>query len=279
MNDVSPELKNLLREYQGDTYRILKEHPQLDYLYALSDMRENLLEWFDFEENASLLQVGSDYGALTGLFARRVGQVTVLDDEGANLEVNRMRHGAAENVSYVPGSLMDYTGNGFDYVVMVGSLRAAGASAHGSAGASAHGSVAASPHDCSCQAQIDKAKSLLKPGGKLILAVCNRLGLKYQAGAKPDSVRLSRVETAELFGHGGTLEFYYPMPDYRLPLTIYSDSYLPAKGDLTHAILAYDYPKYLRFDLGRMYDEVCEGKQFETFANSFLTIWSSHEED
>lgn len=263
MNDVSPELKNLLLEYRGDTYRILKEHPQLDYLYALSDMRENLLEWFDFEENASLLQVGSDYGALTGLFARRVGQVTVLDDEGPNLEVNRMRHGAAENVSYVPGSLMDYTGNGFDYVVMVGSLRVSGGS----------------PHDCSYQAQVDKAKSLLKPGGKLILAVCNRLGLKYQAGAKPDSVRLSRVETAELFGHGGTLEFYYPMPDYRLPITIYSDSYLPAKGDLTHAILAYDYPKYLRFDLGRMYDEVCEGKQFETFANSFLTIWSSHEED
>jgi len=61
--------------------------------------------------------------------------------------------------------------------------------------------------------------------------------------------------------------------------THHSDQYLPGKGDLTHAILAYDYPKYLKFDLGKMFDEVCEGKQFETFANSFLTIWSRHEEN
>jgi hypothetical protein len=109
------------------------------------------------------------------------------------------------------------------------------------------------------------------------------LGLKYQAGAAPDKIRLSRAELMELLcgksGKEGEADVYYPMPDYKLPVTLYSDSYLPSKGDLTHAILAYDYPKYLRFDLGKMFDEVCEGKQFETFANSFLTIWSCHEEN
>lgn len=259
MNDLSPELRNLYTKYQGDTKAILKDNPNLDYMYALSDIRENLLEWYQFEENASLLQIGSDYGALTGLYSRRVKEVTVLESNQNNLSFNRLRHQKRDNIKYVTGNLDTFPEEHFDYVVMVGSLE--------------------EPYE----EQIKKAKTLLKPEGKLIISLCNRLGLKYQAGAVSDQTKLSRQEVLELLcGEGeteGNVEFYYPMPDYKLPVTIYSDSYLPSKGDLTHAILAYDYPKYLRFDLGKMFDEVCEGKQFQTFANSFLTIWSRHEED
>ncbi len=259
MNDISPELKKLFIKYHGDTKKLLQENPKLDYLYAFSEIRENLLEWYEFDEAGSLLQIGSDYGALTGLYSRRVRQVTVLDPDRGNLSVNRLRNEGQENIRYIAGDIDSFEEEGFDYVVMVGSLQP--------------------PYDT----HIKKAKSLLKPEGKLILSLCNRLGLKYQAGAVPDRNRLSRTEVLELLcGEDktrGKAEFYYPMPDYRLPITLYSDGYLPGKGDLTHAILAYDYPKYLRFDLGKMFDEVCEGKQFETFANSFLTIWSSHEEN
>lgn len=259
MNDLSPEIRNLYVKYQGDIKTLLKENPGLDYMYALSDIRENLLEWFEFDESASLLQIGSDYGALTGLYSRKVKQVTVLDSNHNNLSFNRLRHQKRDNISYVTGNLDTYTGERFDYVVMVGTLK--------------------EPYE----EQIRKAKALLKPKGTLILSLRNRLGLKYQAGAIADTSKLSRQELLELLcgneEFDGTAEFYYPMPDYKLPVTIYSDSYLPSKGDLTHAILAYDYPKYLRFDLGKMFDEVCEGKEFQTFSNSFLTIWSSHEED
>lgn len=258
MNDISPEIRKLLLAYQGDTKKLLQENPNVDYLYALSDIRENLLEWYVFDEKASLLQVGSDYGVLTGLYSRRLSQVTVLDQNQNNLSLNRLRHETRENIRYVTGKLETFEEEGFDYVVMAGSLR--------------------KPYD----AQIKKAKSLLKPNGKLILSVCNRLGLKYQAGALMEKDHLSRNELLELLcgskGEEGRAEFYYPMPDYRLPMQLYSDRHLPGKGDLTHAILAYDYPKYLRFDLGKRFDEVCEGKQFETFANSFLTIWSRYEE-
>lgn len=259
MNDLSPEIRNLYLKYNGDIKKLLAENPNPDYLYALSDIRENLLEWYAFEPSASLLQAGSDYGALTGLYSRRVSHVTVLDLNQNNLSFNRLRHQDRNNIRYVNGDFDSIHQETFDYVVMTGSLKEP------------------------VKEQIEKAKNLLKPGGKLIISVCNRLGLKYQAGAVPDKIRLSRTELMELLcgkeQAEGEVSFYYPMPDYKLPVTLYSDAYLPAKGDLTHAILAYDYPKYLRFDLGKMFDEVCEGKQFETFANSFLTIWSCHEEN
>ena len=72
------------------------------------------------------------------------------------------------------------------------------------------------------------------------------------------------------------MEFYYPMPDYKLPISIYSQSYLPGKGDLTNTLTAYDYPKYLLLDIGASYDAVCEDGQFENFANSFLVIWRKY---
>lgn len=260
MSDISPELKNLILQYGGDTRAILKDHPQIQYLYALSDMRENVLEWFDFDENGSLLQIGSDYGALTGLYARRVRSVTVLDENRNNLELNRLRHKECQNIRYEVGNLECCPPETYDYVVMVGELK--------------------KPYE----RQLAKAKSLLNPGGKLILAVCNRLGLKYKVGAVPDETSLLKSELISLLCKdgerpAGKTEFYYPMPDYRLMMTLYSEDYLPAKGDLSHAILAYDYPVYLRFDLGKMYDEICEEKQFETFANSYLVIWSGDEEE
>lgn len=260
MKDISPEIKELLLKYHGDEKRALKEEVNPDYFFALSVIRENVLEWYEFDPAASLLEVGSGYGALTGLFSRRVREVTVLDEKEENLEVNRMRHEACHNIRYVRGSLLDCQEGPFDYVVLAGSLT--------------------EPYE----ANVDRAKSLLKPGGTLIVASDNRLGIKYRAGAKPDDSALLRKELAEVLcgrngEKGGTIQWYYPMPDYRLPITIYSEEYLPAKGELTHAILAYDYPEYIKFDPGRMYDEICEAELFEEFANSFLAIWSSHEKD
>lgn len=269
MNDISKEIIELIQTYGADTKRALQEHSRLDYLYALWDMRENLLEWYPFREDASLLQIGSDYGALTGLYSRKVREVVVLDPSEDNLTANRMRNKGAENIAYVTCGLEEAAERGlvaasdggeavlFDYVMMIGSL------------------------EPEYEAQIRAAKSLLKPGGELVLAVCNQFGMKYWAGARKDEHSFSKKMITRLVSgddkeEHDNLEFYYPMPDYKLPITIYSQTYLPGKGDLTNTLTAYDYPKYLLLDMGASYDAVCEDGQFENFANSFLMIWRSH---
>ena len=69
MGNISSEVKDLLIKYHGDTKLAMKEEPELKYFLALSVIRENVLEWFEFKEGASLLEVGSGCGALTGLTA------------------------------------------------------------------------------------------------------------------------------------------------------------------------------------------------------------------
>ena len=56
MND---EIQVLLESCDRDIRRMLEGNTRLDYLYALSDQRELLLEWYDFDPEAELLQIGA----------------------------------------------------------------------------------------------------------------------------------------------------------------------------------------------------------------------------
>ena len=191
--------------------------------------------------------------------------MTVLDPLDENLEVVKARYPGRENIEYLCGSLTAYAkeiaGEAqasrpalYDYVTIIGTLR---------------------PEETP-QAQIEAAKRLLAPGGTLLLAACNRFGMKYFAGAARDEATVTKRELQALLPGGS---FYYPMPDYKLPNEIYSDGYLPKKGDLTGALAVYDYPKYLLMDVGAAFDAACEDGQFDNFANSFLVVWKKETAD
>ncbi|MCI8725561.1 MAG: glycosyltransferase [Hungatella sp.] len=265
MSEFDRELIEILETYGGNRKQALREKPGLEYLYALSDLRENLMDWYPFCPEGRLLQVGSDYGALTGVYSRKTAMVDVLDVSEENLKVNWLRHVQAEgreNINYYTGSIEAYQDSmcrdGYDYIVFAGSLGE------------------------NSREQIQAAKRLLKPEGQLLVAVCNPFGMKYWAGAKKDSFSFSKNQTEKLLTEGepgGSLKFYYPMPDYKLPVTIFSDRYLPAKGDLTDTITAYDYPKYLLMDVGASYDAVCEDGQFDQYANSFFAVWTREKKE
>lgn len=273
MKNRNKEVLNLIYKYGNDTRLALKENKKLPYLYALAELRENVLEWYDFKENGRLLQVGADYGALTGLFLTKVSEVTVLDPSEESLNVVKMRYRGGKRLTLVCGDLMTvgsaaelsssagggaadgslFNGGllqvgGYDYVTVIGTLT----------------------EKYSLKQQLEAAQALLAPGGVLLLAVCNTFGIKYFAGAERDEVTATKKELEALLAGG---RFFYPVPDYRIANEIYSDRYLPKKGDLTGALTVYDYPQYTSMDVGAAYDAVCEDGQFDNFTNSFLVIW------
>ncbi len=261
-DNISGQLLKVLRAYQGDRHEILKEHARLDYLYALSGQRESLLDWYPFRPDGTLLEVGSGCGALTGVYARKVARVDVLDGSEENLAVNRLRHvefGGHKNVRYLRGEICTYEAEcreQYDYVVFVGTLGG------------------------NAPEQIQAAKRLLKQDGELLTAVCNPFGVKYWAGVQKDPYSFSKNTLLKYLSEredGSDVTFYYPMPDYRLPVSIFSDEYLPAKGDLTDTVEAYDYPRYVGLDVGARFDQVCEDGQFDRYANSYLAIWKRAE--
>ena len=141
---------------------------------------------------------------------------------------------------------------------------------------------------------LNNIKKYLKPNGKLILAIENKFGLKYWAGAREDhtgrcfdsiegyphdkSVQtFGKLELTNLLNCVGftNLEYYYPMPDYKIPSTIYSDHYLP--DTTTHFDLYspnFDQDRYRLFNENLVYGSIVKNNMFGFFANSFLVMAS-----
>lgn len=286
MRDISYEILDLLEQYGADPEGIRKaleteESPEV--LYALSPVRENLLEWYGWNPEGTVLQIGADYGALTGVLARSVKAVTVWDVRDEDLEVVRRRYPEWENIQLLKDGgvpkregIPQFPEAAYDHIV-IPELRRDLIPGGDEAGALA---LAAS------------LKRSLKPGGKLILACFNRIGLRIFAGAEPDgeTVALSWRLLGDLSrlweGKGADEEcrpsrIYYPVPDHRLPTAIYSDARLPEKGELTNLSVAYDRPGYRYFSEESGFDELLREGQFERLADSYLAIWEkpNHERD
>lgn len=249
MRDINSEILTLLTRYHGDTKRILKENKKLEYLYALSPLRENVLEWFSFDPSWEVLQLGADFGALTGLLLGKCRQVTVAEKDAGAREVVRTRYESAENLLVVsPEEIPEE--KRFDCITMIGTLKT----------------------DIPAEQQVREAAARLCSGGVLLLAVQNRYGMKFLTGTPRTEASMTREELKKLLPGG---RFYYPMPDYRTASVIYSDGYLPQKGDFAGMPALYDAPKYQLTDMGESLEQAVADGKFAEFANSYLVVYTA----
>lgn len=255
---------------------LLKEH-SWEILYHLSKIRENILEWYPFDADASLLEIGAGCGALTGLFCRKVNRVVAVELSEREAAVNQERNKKYGNLTVINDNFFSIPiKEKFDYVTIIGAFGCAG-----------RYDTSEDPY----MEMLKKARACLKPGGKLFLAVENRYGLKYFAGAKEDytgrcfdglenyvaagDVRTFSHKTLDkmLLAAGfSENKFYYPMQDDKLPSEIYSDESLPSFGSLRYPCVAYDRDRYELLDERLVFDSICQDEMFADFANSFLVI-------
>ena len=245
-------------------------------LYHLSPERRNLLEWYPFRRDAALLEIGAGCGALTGLFAERVAQVTAVELSEKRSRIIARRYADRPNLEIMAGNFMDMTfDRAFDYVTLIGVLEYTRAFIQTP---DPYGSL------------LSRIAAVLKPGGVLFVAVENRLGLKYWAGACDDHTgrqfdgiegypvggaeTFSRDELSQLLRVSGFAEqsFYYPHPDYKLPAEIFSDAFLPAANHMLADAPNYDQERLKLFSEQRAFSTIIRDGKFPQFANSFLVL-------
>ena len=136
-------------------------------------------------------------------------------------------------------------------------------------------------------------KSHLGIGGKIVIAIENKFGLKYWAGCREDHTGLffeglegyrntnyartfSKKELEKMFDNVGFAgwKFYYPYPDYKFPKNIYSDEHLPKIGELNYGNTNtnFDRDRVILFDETLVYDNIIGDGMFPYFSNSFLVV-------
>ncbi len=273
---VEDELLKLV-EKPGEFMTVLAHDDRWPLLYHLSPERRNLLEWYSFRRDAALLEIGAGCGALTGLFAERVARVTAVELSEKRSRIIERRHADRANLEIMAGNFMDMPlERAFDYVTLIGVLEYARAFIQT---LDPYGTL------------LRRIAAVLKPGGVLILAVENRLGLKYFAGARDDHTgrqfdgiegypaggvaeTFSRDELSRLLRAGGFGEqtFYYPHPDYKLPVEIFSDVCLPSANHLLTDAPNYDQERLKLFNEPQAWRTIVLDGKFPQFANSFLVM-------
>ncbi len=274
--EVEDDLLEIVKKTK-DYSDVLANDNRWPVLYHLSPIRQNIINWYPFKKKSSILEIGGGCGAITGALCQSVNEVKVIELSKRRSVINYERHKSYENLEIIVGNLNDIKFNKkFDYITLIGVLEYAGSFTDTS-----------EPY----KDFLKNIKKHLKPSGKLIIAIENRYGLKYFAGAKEDhtgkefdgitgyqgnnNVRtFGKKELESLLKESGYIsqEFYYPHPDYKMPMEIYSQNFLPDATSLLVPAPNFDNERYELFNETEALKGIIENNQYEFFANSFLVV-------
>lgn len=273
---VEDEILEIVKKYDKDDFdKVIKERCKWPIYYHLSEIRGNCVEWLDISKDMDVLEIGSGCGAITGTLAKKAKSVTCIEISKKRSLINAERNKDLDNIQIVLGNFKDIKlDKKFDIVTLIGVLEYS---------ESYIGGIN------SYEKMIKASMEYLKPNGKLIIAIENKFGLKYWAGCKEDHIgkyyesiegykettgvkTFTKIELEKMFKNMGIekYEFYYPYPDYKFPLAIYSDEFLPEKGSLNSNLKNFDDDRLMTFNESRVYDTIIENGLFPLYSNSFI---------
>ena len=250
-----------IRELLAEGYDCRQQQsPDWPVLYHLSHLRANLTQWLPVKKTDRVLEFGADSGELTGGFAGKAAEVICLEENFSRCKLLATRHQDVDNLVVYAGDLwknLEQIEGNFDWIIAPGILSEAQRYFAG--------------EDPQVQA-LRILKKRLHPKGHLVLAVDNRFGMKYWAGAmEPHTGRYfdslegngstcSRKELEVLLEKSGLGEYrmYYPYPERWFPMSMYSDHWLPGAGELNQNLRNFEGERLVLFDEEKVYEEIKE---------------------
>lgn len=249
--------------------------------YHLSKIRQNILNWYPFKNDSNILEIGCGMGAITELLCQKCSSVTSVELSQKRATATYLRCRNYDNLEIIVGNLNDINfTKKYDYITLIGVLEY---------------QLQYTDSNNPFKDFLKKIKNLLTPNGKLLIAIENKYGLKYWCGMPEDHSSIpfdginnyaysnitktfSKKELDFLIKSSGfnNTFFYYPLPDYKFPQVIYSESYLPRTKSIDNWI-PYYYPNSnsLIANEKNLYSDIIDNNVFEFFANSFLIECSS----
>ena len=278
--DVEDELLEIVSTYPESEYnRIIVERRSWPIMYHLSHVRENIVGWIPMNGTEEVLEIGSGCGAVTGALARGAKHVTCIELSKKRSLINANRHKDMDNIEILLGNFEEVEKTltkKYDLITLIGVLEYGGSYIESE-----------EPYKNFLQ----MIANHLSENGKIVIAIENKMGMKYWAGCKEDHLSkyyagiegyedvnhvrtFSKPELDELVKDAGFrhVTYYYPYPDYKFPNAIYSDEFLPKQGDLTDNLRNFDNERILTFDESKVFDSVIRDGTFPYFSNSFEVI-------
>ena len=259
-------------------------------LYHLTGTRANIMRPFEaIYKNARVLEIGAGCGAITRYLGESGANVLALEGSPRRAAIARSRTRDLDNVTVLAEKFDQFKcTEKFDIVTLIGVLEYANLF---------------TPGDNPALSMLERVRQLLKPEGKLIIAIENQLGLKYFAGAPEDHLGQPMIGIEGRYGKDqpqtygrkklqsllsdakfSNASFLAPFPDYKLPVSIITESGLAAKNFDASALVWQgvkrdpQLPLRTNFSLELAWPQLFENDLVLDVSNSFLIIASESTE-
>ncbi len=219
----------------SDSDELAREITDWPSRYHLSRQRANLIRPLQLGRELRVLEVGAGTGVLSRALGESGASVTALEGHLDRARAAAARCRDLENIEVVSGPLESFEdAEGFDLVCLVGVLEYAASDAG---------------HATDHQQFLRRAADLVRPGGALLLAIENAIGIKYLLGYDEDHLGMPWIGVEGYPGSPGVRTFsrhtlrgmldsaglynqawFFPFPDYKLPTAILAESIYTAPG-------------------------------------------------
>lgn len=242
------------------------------------DIRENIINWYDFKPESNILFIGNDvYKSIL-----KNNDVTILEqDKGKFENIN-----CKEAKEIINGTIEDILNRKetYDYIIISCAIERI------------EEFVKIENKNINpLQIFLEKSSNLLSNEGIILFHVDNKFSIKSFSGAKPsygnayDTILgnynngvYSRNEITKLIKQTGIkfCKFYYPFPDYKLPSVIYSDEFLPSGNNSKLSYLIYYNPgDIIIFNELEAVREICKDGMLPYFSNSYFIELSNSDKN
>jgi SAM-dependent methyltransferase len=269
----------------NDFKRYIKDWPSR---YHLSKQRINLINPFEeLLRGKKILEIGSGFGAIT----RRLGEISkeLVSLEGSlrRATVQQKRIKDLQNVKIIVDNFKHFEiDSKFDAILSIGVLE--------------YSNMFYDESNAALKF-LNKVVNHLDENGIFMLAIENRLGLKYFSGGLEDHtnkamigientyetdgpITYGRKELEELLRESGFnyINFYFPFPDYKLPNVIFGEKSINTKKidirSLIQRARLNDYliPNIITFDTFNALESININGLSEEFSNSFFVLASKN---
>lgn len=237
---------------------IIENEPTVNNYIHLSQVKENLLNWYEFKKDSSLLEIGSGFGELTNLFVKKNLNIVSIESSLEKSKILEKRFKDFDNIEVIVGEFekIDIKEK-FDYIVVTDYLE----------------------ENDFCKT-LENAKKYLKNNGTILLAIDNKYGIKNWKGKNNYKFILDKdFKNTKKYIENNLNElgfinykFYYIYPEYKAPNLIYTDEHKITLEDISRNFELNEDYEDLGFKENDLLENILkdENELINFFANSFL---------
>lgn len=262
--DIIEYIKNNKKENYNE---VIHKDKRNKVILALSNIRENILNWYPIKNDATILEIGANLGELTGILCEKANKVIAIESSLNKAKAIKKRYNKEDNLEVIVGTIEDINiQDKFDYITLFGTFENLSKIYKGSE-----------------YELLNLLKDYLKEDGKILLAIDNRTGLQNFSRTDENEVNIGNLKDKKTYSLNkiekiikkANLEInkiYYPMPDYRLTNVIYTDEKPLSRNNVSRNII-YNSENTIKFyQENEAYINVLEenSSNFKIFANSFF---------